>query len=142
MKQKWIGVYSYDAASVDEIPGNALSCELHLETDAEGGITGQLVDSAYSGLTQAEVTIRGFVEEDFLSLVAHYPFKMYRKPNGEFRLDNERIDHEVPFYGELSEDKQEMIGTCEEIQSTFLDDEDINDQLKVGFFKVKLAAAH
>ncbi|MBI3135586.1 MAG: hypothetical protein HYZ14_12990 [Bacteroidetes bacterium] len=139
MKQQWTGTYSYEATGIEEITETAVPFELHLEVDDEGGITGYLVDSIYFGLTEAEVPVRGFREDDFLSLVAHYPFKMYKNPNGMFVLDKEAIDHEVPFYGEISEDKMEMTGTCEETENTFSAGGYVSDKLKVGFFRLRLA---
>jgi len=136
-KQKWTGVYSYDAKSLDEIPENAPTCEMHLEVDDEGGITGQLIDSVYANLTERIVPIGGFMEDNFLSLVAHYPFKMERKENGEAFLDQASTDYEVPFYGELSEDLQEMIGSCEEMTAIFEGQDKISDALRIGFFKLK-----
>lgn len=137
-KQIWTGIYSYDATGIDEIPENAPTLEFQLEIDEEGGISGKLIDSVYAALTPASVILRGFVEGDFVSLVAHYPFRMHRASSGEFVLNLESVDQEVPIYGEISEDQLHMSGTCEQVESTFLEHDAIDDVMRVGFFKVAL----
>jgi len=138
MKQKWTGVYSFDAENAETIPENSPVCELHLEFDDEQGIEGHLIDQKYHALTEGEVSLKGFIDENFLSLVATYPVRMVLHESGEHVLNLEETNHEVSICAERSEDGKEMFGSFEEIERSIMFGGAVSDVFRIGFFKATL----
>lgn len=139
MKTKWIGTLTFDPAKPGVLSDKVVSCKFEIIQDSDGGISGTYKDGDYFAITESEVKITGFIDDNFLSIVAHFPFRGLYNDEGKMYLDSNQQNHEMAFYGELSETGDLMSGNWEVVERTSLDLEAINVYYSCGFFEVKKA---
>ncbi len=137
MKNKWIGSLTFDPAKPGVLSDKVVACEFEILLDDEGGISGHYKDADYFAVTETTARITGFVDENFLSIVAHFPVKGLYDADGKFYLDADQLNHEMAFYGDLDESGDLISGNWEIVERTALDLNAINVFYTSGFFEIK-----
>lgn len=137
MKTKWSGTRTFDPAKPGILSDKAVSCEFEIIQDSDGGISGTFKDDDYFEITESEVKITGFIDENFLSIVAHFPFRGLYNEAGQMYLDTSQLNHEMAFYGELNEEGDLISGNWEVVERTALDLDAISVYYSCGFFEIK-----
>lgn len=132
----WKGNFIFDPAKPGPLTDKVLTCELQLSEDAENNISGKFIHEDYYNQTQAEATVTGFRDENFISLVAVFPYRFYYDDEGKMLIDPDRANHELTLYAELSEDGKKIIGDWEIVERTALELDTINVFYSCGFFEM------
>lgn len=127
------GTLSFDPVEANALSDKIISCEFHLDIDEDGGVSGMFLHGDYFKTSEIMVPITGFKDEDFFSLVAIFPYRPRYDESGNFFLDPDQKNHEMTFYGNLSEDGKTLEGNWEIIDRTEIQLE-LNVYVQCGFF--------
>lgn len=137
METKWKGTLTFDPAKPNALTDKVVTCEFEIKIDSEGGISGFYKDGDYYPISEKMAAITGFIDEKFLSIVAHFPTRGLYNTEGVMYLDPNQLNHEMAFYGELNEEEDLMTGNWEVVERTSLDLDSLNVFYTCGFFEVK-----
>lgn len=137
MKSKWKGMLTFDPAQAGPLSEKRVRCEFIFDQDDEGGITGSFLDGDYFDLTDQLIPVSGFIDDNFLSLVAVYPNRGVYDAQGEMTIRVDVTNHEMAIYGELNESADKITGNWEVVERTALDVDFIQVYYSGGFFEVE-----
>ncbi len=136
MKKNWKGTLLFDPEHAGILKDKIIDCQFSFELDNEGGINGQFKHHDYFNLTEQTVPVTGFISEGFLSLVAHFPSRVFYTEEGSPVLKSEKGDHEMAFYGDMDEESEKINGTWEIAEQNFLDVTGVGTYYSEGTFEI------
>ena len=94
----WSGRYSYGE------PINETHSFKLMVTLIDGVFDGHCIDEEFSKHTNLQPSVKGFIDDGFISFVKQYPCAFEQMENGEFVIDINRRGHEVIYEGNYNED--------------------------------------
>lgn len=109
IKKNWIGEYGY---SFEDKSENFFSFEIFADF-TDGSFQGTVFEEEFSGFTGDLVSIKGYIEEDFISFVKTYPYYYASNENGEMVVDKQMKGHEVVYEGFFNTETGEWNGEWE-----------------------------
>lgn len=137
MTKKFKGTFTFDPVEPNILSDKIVACEFEITEDHEGGVTGYFHLADYFEITNKNIPLTGFRDEDFYSLVAVFPLRPIYNNEGIMSLDPEQKNHDITFYANLSEDGNKLEGNWEIIDRTEIQSE-LNVYVQCGFFEAKL----
>jgi len=95
----WNGFYNYDS---EEFSGVSIRFSMSLNLK-KGEITGKCYDSVDDGGFAEAARIRGFIEDNKISLIKQYPHLIYIDEAGEYIRDKSQKHPEIHYLGEIAD---------------------------------------
>ena len=134
MKTTWQGKYGYLYEN-EEI--EYFSFEINAEL-IDGSFEGTVHEQEFSGLTGDLVHVKGFIEDDFISLVLTYPYAFYIDDEGKPIIDKNEVGHEVIYQGNFDHETGTWRGEWEiEVNQIKIDEETDEIDAVVGVWEMR-----
>ncbi|XOV68314.1 MAG: hypothetical protein ACFHU9_03875 [Fluviicola sp.] len=111
MKNVWKGSYTY--FDDEENESKPIGFEIHAEL-VSGSFHGKVSEEEFTKLTGDKATVKGFVENDFISFVKTYPYAWWIEDE-QYWINKELPGHDCNYRGFYSEADQEWSGEWEVI---------------------------
>lgn len=112
MEGNWKGFYSYGPEYGEELNGQKVYFRIHL-TSSESEFEGTSIDTEGIGSDFDKATIKGFIEDDFISFVKTYPRKIYINEDGTTIADESEKPAEIYYTGNYNHLNKKFEGQWE-----------------------------
>jgi len=132
----WAGKYNFNEEAGEIIKEKIIEFEMHIKVD-DGSFSGRFIDQEYELLSELEVKVNGFFDENYVSFVVTYPYRRLYLADGTPVLQPDSINSEVTYYGEFEEDSQKISGNWEIIHQTHVGTLGVNVAVVSGPFEME-----
>jgi hypothetical protein len=102
MSGKWRGQYTYGDYYPEDLRGKSVDFWL-ICIDSDGSISGTFTDEETKDIFTVPGTFRGFIEDDFISLIKTYPCYWDMDENGSVRVLEDVPSPEIHYTGQITD---------------------------------------